>query len=345
MALIKCSNCGNMVSDKATKCPKCGTPIGRPVEKQEKKVSPEPKAVEVKSKDNKPWLIGLLAFLLLAAVGYLAYDKLIVPKDREQSEKDMGKPHASAILKGIVGDGIGNVLRLTFNNGEVEGTEHYDSQRSGLTISIKGTIDEDGKLLLYEYDNGKECGRYEGHYDGKNYNGFFYGSSGNTLPFSAMVVDEHQLEDMLKDSERRLIVKAFKKKLESLAKDSDCDYFLYDITENDIPELWIKTGTCEADYTLMVYTYESGKCKNICERPAGHSVFYEGSDYILQQYAHQGFATWVKLTYNGSKITEKTIFEEDINGTDNDYKQPEEMYIELYPVNNDHPIRQAFGME
>lgn len=27
MALIKCSKCGNMVSDKASSCPKCGTPI------------------------------------------------------------------------------------------------------------------------------------------------------------------------------------------------------------------------------------------------------------------------------------------------------------------------------
>lgn len=26
MALIKCSKCGNMVSDKASFCPKCGTP-------------------------------------------------------------------------------------------------------------------------------------------------------------------------------------------------------------------------------------------------------------------------------------------------------------------------------
>ena len=27
MALIKCSECGQMVSDKATKCPNCGNPI------------------------------------------------------------------------------------------------------------------------------------------------------------------------------------------------------------------------------------------------------------------------------------------------------------------------------
>ena len=26
MALIKCNECGHMISDKATKCPKCGCP-------------------------------------------------------------------------------------------------------------------------------------------------------------------------------------------------------------------------------------------------------------------------------------------------------------------------------
>ena len=42
MALIKCSGCGHMVSDKGTKCPKCGTPIHKveeatkPIEEKEK---------------------------------------------------------------------------------------------------------------------------------------------------------------------------------------------------------------------------------------------------------------------------------------------------------------------
>ena len=29
MALIKCNECGQMISDRATKCPKCGCPIER----------------------------------------------------------------------------------------------------------------------------------------------------------------------------------------------------------------------------------------------------------------------------------------------------------------------------
>ena len=45
MALIKCSGCGHMVSDKGTKCPKCGTPIHKveeatkPIEEKEKVIA------------------------------------------------------------------------------------------------------------------------------------------------------------------------------------------------------------------------------------------------------------------------------------------------------------------
>lgn len=31
MALVKCAECGNQISDKASACPKCGAPMARPV--------------------------------------------------------------------------------------------------------------------------------------------------------------------------------------------------------------------------------------------------------------------------------------------------------------------------
>lgn len=36
MALIKCSECGNEVSDKAASCPKCGNPVAATSEKPER---------------------------------------------------------------------------------------------------------------------------------------------------------------------------------------------------------------------------------------------------------------------------------------------------------------------
>jgi hypothetical protein len=50
MALIKCAECGNEVSDRAQKCPKCGHPVKR--------------------REKRAWLAGLLNFLL-PGLGYL----------------------------------------------------------------------------------------------------------------------------------------------------------------------------------------------------------------------------------------------------------------------------------
>ena len=55
MALIKCSECGHMISDKATKCPKCGCPT-MPVYDEEE------------SHTNK-WLYVVIALLLAAIAG------------------------------------------------------------------------------------------------------------------------------------------------------------------------------------------------------------------------------------------------------------------------------------
>ena len=48
MALIKCTNCGHTISDKAVKCPKCGTPIQPKMEMEERSIyAPEGEKVEV----------------------------------------------------------------------------------------------------------------------------------------------------------------------------------------------------------------------------------------------------------------------------------------------------------
>ena len=51
MALIKCTYCGHMVSDKGTKCPKCGMPIIK-VDAIHSKEKEDKKASEVESPQN-----------------------------------------------------------------------------------------------------------------------------------------------------------------------------------------------------------------------------------------------------------------------------------------------------
>ena len=128
---------------------------------------------------------------------------------------------------------------------------------------------------------------------------------------------------------------------------------MYDITGDGIPELWIKYGTCEADYTIRVCTYDKDcNYKTIWESNAGHCCFYEGNGCILQIYAHMGEAFWTKLTYNGKKIVETTILEDDVNEVDDegnhfyrDYKTPTEKYIELHSFHDVEPINRALGLE
>ena len=64
MALIKCSECGQDVSDKASACPNCGYPIQR---KQNMQMVPEPQ----KHKKNNPWKIILAVIISLVIICFI----------------------------------------------------------------------------------------------------------------------------------------------------------------------------------------------------------------------------------------------------------------------------------
>lgn len=65
-----------------------------------------------------------------------------------------------------------------------------------------------------------------------------------------------------------------------------------------------------------------------------------------------GEASWTKYTFNGKKIVETTIYEEDVNEVDaegnhfyRDNKIPTEKYIELHSFHDVEPINRALGLE
>jgi hypothetical protein len=118
-------------------------------------------------------------------------------------------------------------------------------------------------------------------------------------------------------------------------------YFLFDITGDGIPELWITSGTCEADNTLSVYTYNDGLVA-IDKGESGnasHSNFYKGRDYIIQVGAHQGSAAWQKITYQSGILSREWVFEEDLNQTGKEYyTEPSEPGVVLYSSADSTPI-------
>ncbi len=52
------------------------------------------------------------------------------------------------------------------------------------------------------------------------------------------------------------------------------EYFLYDITGDGKPELWVKAGNCQAATKLWVYSAENGHPRKIYSDYGGHTEFF-----------------------------------------------------------------------
>lgn len=78
MALIKCTECGHEVSDKASMCPNCGCPIESLGAAQEEVIYEEPKK-------KKGWIWALIVVLLclIGGGGYYAYTHLVNKNNAE----------------------------------------------------------------------------------------------------------------------------------------------------------------------------------------------------------------------------------------------------------------------
>lgn len=138
------------------------------------------------------------------------------------------------------------------------------------------------------------------------------------------------------------IKKAYIKKVDSLAQYDDDGYFLSDITGDGIPELWVKYGTCEADFMLEVYTYGKSGLKCILHTGAGHTGYHgePNGDYVIAQNAHMGYERHTRITYSGGKLHEKIIYESP--GEVENYKVLSEPYFEFIPFKDSSAINNAF---
>lgn len=84
MALIKCTECGKEVSDKATTCPNCGAPISAPAPGEAERQKVEVKVTQEKKKGSclKTILIVLGVFVVIGVIGSLAGND----DDKKESE-------------------------------------------------------------------------------------------------------------------------------------------------------------------------------------------------------------------------------------------------------------------
>ena len=188
MALIRCNECGQMMSDQAQVCPRCGKPL--------QMVPQYPQQQPARSSNNNLWLYGLIGALAVLAIVVII---LLIssmggkkdttpppppsqatvqqaPASAPQAAPQQAAP-APAIdltedgsyhLTGSVA-GAGCQMDITIRGGEVFGTYSYNRYRKPLHLegSINGT-----RVSLIETDNhGEQSGELNGNVSGNTFSG------------------------------------------------------------------------------------------------------------------------------------------------------------------------------
>lgn len=116
---------------------------------------------------------------------------------------------------------------------------------------------------------------------------------------------------------------AYINKLDELAKmTSDTrfnGYELYDIENSGIPELFIYTGTCEADSMVEIFKYKDGRVQSVGTFGMGHSALYmyPQENALIIDGGHMGHQRIKKIIFeNGEVVSEEEIYN---NGDTQEY--------------------------
>lgn len=96
---------------------------------------------------------------------------------------------------------------------------------------------------------------------------------------------------------------------EQVKKDSllSAEYFLYDITGDNIPELWVKLGTCEADTKLQAFTFEDGNVSKIYDGDGGHSDYFVFDNHIVCVMCNTGAGIVITYDYDGKQVVDSGV--------------------------------------
>lgn len=81
-------------------------------------------------------------------------------------------------------------------------------------------------------------------------------------------------------------------------------YYLYDVDKDDVPELMVKFGTCEADYDGRLYAFDGEKAVYVGEFPLGHSglATCPSQNGVILNYGHMGGAYMQKMTLKNGEL-------------------------------------------
>lgn len=104
----------------------------------------------------------------------------------------------------------------------------------------------------------------------------------------------------------------YKAVIDTLNSVRDCHvyscYFLHDITGDGHPELWVISGTCEADKELWVYTsVADGPVKKILSDNGGHTEFFLKGNTIGSLTCNTGSGYVSGYSYKNGKILVESV--------------------------------------
>lgn len=106
-------------------------------------------------------------------------------------------------------------------------------------------------------------------------------------------------------------------------------YSLYDVDKDGVPELFLKCGTCEADYYTLAYTFRGGQVSSLGSFQSGHSSLYTvpGENGIIFREGHMGYGSIERFSLvDGSFSSWETLLTEDEEDTRREgYTDPAEL--------------------
>ncbi len=182
MALIKCSECGQMISDKATKCPKCGSP---PKEKtvlhHEDVASDDMPVYEEEENHTSKWLYVVIALLLVAVAGGGYY--LFKPSDKNTIKDDTNEHLADS--SAIFVEAESNEPTTVAKDSEIK-VEGYKVTGKAEDLNLRLCVNVDGRLVRTDIGDGLYILNVldEHDYDGDGRNEcLLYGSMGGAAPY------------------------------------------------------------------------------------------------------------------------------------------------------------------
>lgn len=105
-------------------------------------------------------------------------------------------------------------------------------------------------------------------------------------------------------------------------------YYLYDVDKDEVPELIVKFGTCEADYDGRLYTFDGEKAVYVGEFSLGHSglATCPSQNGVILNYGHMGGAYMQKMTLKNGELEFEELLSETLgDDPDASYTLPGEV--------------------